>query len=82
MIIVRCKACNKEIKSSTQTQTCGCSNILTVTDDTFSARDMSMVVIVSNTNNNIKKEGLSDSDLAWQEKRRKRKVRKLDFEIK
>ena len=82
MIIVRCKACNKEIKSSTQTQTCGCSNILTVTDDTFSARDMSMVVIVSNTNNNIKKEGLSDSDLAWQEQRRKRKVRKLDFEIK
>mgnify|MGYP001309056879 FL=1 len=82
MIIVRCKECNKEVKSSTQTQVCGCSNMLTVTEDTFSARDMSMVIMVSNTNNNVKKEGLTDSDLAWQEQRRKRKVRKLDFEIK
>ena len=82
MIIVRCKQCNKEVKGSTQTQTCGCPNMLTVSEDTFSARDMSMVVIVSNTNNKNVKEGLSDSDLAWQEQRRKRKVRKLDFEIK
>jgi hypothetical protein len=43
---------------------------------------MSMVIMVSNTINTIKKEGLTDSDLAWQEQRRKRKVRKLDFEIK
>ena len=57
-------------------------NMLTVSEDTFSARDMSMVVMVSNTNNKNVKEGLSDSDLAWQEQRRKRKVRKLDFEIK
>ena len=82
MIIVRCKACNKEVRSSTQTQVCGCSNMLTVTEDTFSSRDMSMVIMVSNTKNNVKKEGLTDSDLAWQEQRRKRKVRKLDFEIK
>ena len=82
MIIVRCKQCNKEVKGSTQTQTCGCPNMLTVSEDTFSARDMSLVVMVSNTNNNNVKEGLSDSDLAWQEQRRKRKVRKLDFEIK
>ena len=82
MIIVRCKQCNKEVEGSTQTQTCGCPNMLTVSEDTFSARDMSLVVMVSNTNNKNVKEGLSDSDLAWQEQRRKRKVRKLDFEIK
>ena len=82
MIIVRCKACNKEVRSSTQTQVCGCSNMLTVTEDTFSARDMSMVIMVSNTNNNVKKEGLTDTHLALQVQRRKRKVRKLDFEIK
>ena len=51
MIIVRCKECNKEIKSNTQTQSCGGPNMLTVTDDAFSARDMSMVIMVSNTNN-------------------------------
>ena len=82
MIIVRCKECNKEVKSSTQTQVCGCSNMLTVTEDTFSARDMSMVIMVSNTNFKSKKDGLTEKDLQWQEQRRKRKVRKLDFEIK
>lgn len=82
MIIVRCKECNKEVKSNTQTQVCGCSNMLTVTEDTFSARDMSMVIMVSNTNFKSKKDGLTEQDLQWQEQRRKRKVRKLDFEIK
>ena len=82
MIIVRCKACNKEVKGSTQTQVCGCSNMLTVTEDTFSARDMSMVIMVSNTNLKNEKDGLTEQDLQWQEQRRKRKVRKLDFEIK
>ena len=82
MIIVRCKQCNKEVKGSTQTQTCGCPNMLTVSEDTFSARDMSMVVMVSNTNLKSTKDGLTDQDLQWQEQRRKRKVRKLDFEIK
>ena len=82
MIIVRCKQCNKEVKGSTQTQTCGCPNMLTVSEDTFSARDMSMVVMVSNTTLNNKKDGLTDQDLQWQEQRRKRKVRRLDFEIR
>ena len=82
MIVVRCKECNKEVEGSTQTQVCGCPNMLTVTEDTFSARDMSMVVMVSNAINKNVKEGLSDSDLAWQEQRRKRKIRKLDFEIR
>ena len=82
MIIVRCKQCNKEVKGSTQTQTCGCPNMLTVSEDTFSARDMSMVVMVSNTNNKNVKEGLRDCDRACEEDRRKSKVRKLDFETK
>tara|TARA_B100001093_G_C26527475_1_gene884483 strand:+ start:238 stop:486 length:249 start_codon:yes stop_codon:yes gene_type:complete len=82
MIVVRCKQCNKEVKGSTQTQTCGCPNMLTVSEDTFSARDMSMVVMVSNTTLNNKKDGLTDQDLQWQEQRRKRKVRRLDFEIR
>ncbi len=81
MIIIRCKECNKEIKSNTQTQTCGCSNMLTVTDDAFSARDMSQVIVVR-SHQNIEKDGLTSQDLQWQEQRRKRKVRKLDFEIR
>ena len=81
MIIIRCKECNKEIKSNTQTQTCGCSNMLTVTDDAFSARDMSQVIVVR-SHQNIEKDGLTSQDLQWQEQRRKRKIRKLDFEIR
>ena len=81
MIIVRCKECNKEIKSNTQTQTCGCPNMLTVTDDAFSARDMSQVIVVKSYQQK-EKEGLTSQDLQWQEQRRKRKVRKMDFEIR
>jgi len=81
MIIVRCKECNKEIKSNTQTQTCGCPNMLTVTGDTFTARNLTNIVVVK-SNQKKDQEGLSSQDLQWQEQRRKRKVRKLDFEIR
>ena len=81
MIVVRCKQCGTEVKSSSQAKTCGCSNMLTVTEDTFTAVDLSSIVVVSS---NLKKEkdGLTSEDLQWQEQRRKRKVRKLNFEIR
>ena len=81
MIIVRCKECNKEIKSNTQTQTCGCPNMLTVTGDSFTARNLTNIVVVK-SNQKKDQQGLSSQDLQWQEQRRKRKVRKLDFEIR
>tara|TARA_Y100001970_G_scaffold112601_1_gene140511 strand:- start:412 stop:585 length:174 start_codon:yes stop_codon:yes gene_type:complete len=57
--------------------------MLTVTEDTFSAVDLSKVIIVKNsnkkeTNGNI----LSDADIEWQQRRKKRKIRRLDFEIR
>ena len=45
----------------------------------ISGKDLSMVEIV-NSSDTIQSEGLSSQDLAWQEQRRKRKIRKLDFE--
>tara|TARA_Y100001937_G_C7074810_1_gene310082 strand:+ start:520 stop:771 length:252 start_codon:yes stop_codon:yes gene_type:complete len=83
MIVIRCKECNTEIKSDAQTHSCGCPNMLTVTEDTFSAVDLSKVIIVKNsnkkeTNGNI----LSDADIEWQQRRKKRKIRRLDFEIR
>tara|TARA_B100000965_G_C19303436_1_gene631177 strand:- start:265 stop:516 length:252 start_codon:yes stop_codon:yes gene_type:complete len=83
MIIVRCRECNTEIKSGAQTHSCGCPNMLTVTEDTFSAVDLSKVIIVNNFNKKETKENiLSDSDIAWQQQRRNRKIRRLDFEIR
>ena len=81
MIIVRCKQCNTEIKSNSQTSSCGCPNMLTVTEDTFTAVDLTSIVVVR-SNQEKEKDGLTSQDLAWHEQRRKRKVRKLDFEVR
>ena len=81
MIIVRCKQCNTEVKSNSRTKSCGCPNMLTITGDTFSAVDLTSVVVVR-SNQEKQKDGLTSQDLAWQEQRRKRKVRKLDFEVR
>ena len=81
MIVVRCKQCNTEVKSDSQSKSCGCPNMLTVTEDTFSAVDLTSIVVVR-SNQSKKKDGLTSQDLAWQEQRRKRKIRKLDFEVR
>ena len=81
MIVVRCKQCNTEVKSNSQTKTCGCPNMLTVTGDTFTAVDLTSIVVVR-SNQEKQNDGLTSQDLAWQEQRRKRKVRKLDFEVR
>ena len=81
MIVVRCKQCNTEVKSNSQSKSCGCPNILTVTGDTFTAVALTSVIVVR-SNQDKQKDGLTSQDLAWQEQRRKRKVRKLDFEIR
>ena len=81
MIIVRCKDCNKELTSTNKTQVCGCPNMMTVKGDSVSAVDLSRVVMVNSTQKE-QKNVLSSSDLAYQEARRQRKVRKLDFEVR
>jgi hypothetical protein len=54
----------------------------TLTGDKISALDLSEVVLL-NTEKNIKKQPLlSNADLKYQEERRQRKVRKLDFEVR
>ena len=84
MLVVRCRDCQKEITShETKSQSCGCSNMMTVKGDSVTAVDLSRVVMISSGMKKKKKDGvLSDNDLMFQEERRKRKVRKLDFEIK
>ena len=81
MIVVRCKKCNTEVKSSPRTSSCGCPNMLTVTGDTFSAVDLTSVIVVR-SNQDKQKDGLTSQDLAWQEQRRKRKIRRMDFEVR
>ncbi len=83
MLIVRCRDCNTELSSnSSRAQCCGCSNMLVLKGDSISAIDLSRVVIVNSTKEIKKKEVLTTEDIAWQEARRLRKVKKLDFEIR
>ncbi len=79
MLIVQCKDCRKEVASDSGS--CGCPNMVMVKGDTVTALDLSRVIMIR-SNNNTTKSGLTSQDLQWQEERRKRKVRKLDFEVR
>tara|TARA_Y100001963_G_C6689312_1_gene403842 strand:- start:278 stop:526 length:249 start_codon:yes stop_codon:yes gene_type:complete len=82
MLTVRCKECQVELTSKSKLQVCGCPNRMEIIDEKISAVDLDKVIIVS-TNKRIESERvLSPQDIEWQEKRRKRKVKKLDFEIR
>ena len=83
MLVVRCRDCNKEISSQgSHTVGCGCPNMMTVNGNSVTAVDLSRVVMISSENKKKNTEVLSPQDLSFQEERRKRKVRKLDFEIR
>ena len=84
MLVVRCRDCNKEVIShETQVRSCGCPNMTTVKGDSVTAVDLSHVVMIQSAKKEFKKQSLfSPQELQFQEERRKRKVRKLDFEVR
>ena len=82
MLVVQCKDCRKELSSSSQSKSCGCPKMMTIMGDRVTAVDLSSVVMIQSNQKNEKSNGLTSQDLQWQEERRKRKVRKLDFEIR
>lgn len=54
-----------------------------IRDDKVSAVDLTQIVITSGIAKSKKQQKLlSDQDLAFQEERKARKVRKLDFEVR
>ena len=82
-IKIRCRSCGKEIEGhQNKTVTCGCPNMTTIRGDKVSAVDLSQVFMINSYQNKIKNNILTNEDIAWQEARRQRKVRKLDFEIR
>jgi hypothetical protein len=83
MITIRCKDCGVELTSHpTKTQCCGCPNMSTVCGMSISAVDLSRVIMLNSISNKQKKNVLSNDDLAFQESRRQRKVRRLDFDVR
>ena len=80
---VQCRVCGKELQgNSGKTYSCACPNMMTVRGNTVSAVDMSEVIMLNSHTPKRNNEGLTQQDLDWQEARRKRKVRKLDFEVR
>ena len=84
MLVVRCKSCGKELSSDNgKSQCCGCPNMTSIVGDKITAVDLSQAVIVKmRVDEKSNQTSLSSSDVAWQESRRQRKVRKMDFEIR
>jgi len=54
----------------------------TIRGDRVSAVDLSEVVMLNSYQPENKKGVLSHQDIEWQEQRRQRKVRKIDFEVR
>ena len=82
MLSVRCKECNKELVASNKPQSCGCPNMTTISEEKITAVDLSKVVLLNPVDNIKNSAILSNADLKYQEDRRKRKVRKLNFEVR
>jgi hypothetical protein len=83
MLVVRCKQCGKElVAQGSKSKCCGCPNMTTIKGDQISANDLSKVVMINNDYEMKKEQTFSSADIEWQESRRKRKVRRLDFEIR
>ena len=82
-IKVRCRSCNRELEGHpTKTVSCGCPNMTTIRGDRISAVDLSHVVMLNSAKVSIKSSIFSNQDLEFQEARRRRKVRKLNFEVR
>ena len=80
---IRCRSCNKELEgNSVKTISCGCPNMTTIRGDRITGVDLSQVVMLNSIKQSQKTNVLTQQDIAWQEERRQRKVRKLDFEVR
>lgn len=80
---ILCKCCNREIEAySGKSVTCGCSNMATIRNNRITALDLSQVVMLNNATHKPTNNVLKNEDLMWQEERRQRKVRRLDFEVR
>ena len=85
MLTIRCKQCGKELTSYTiETKCCGCPNMSTVTGTTITGNDLSQIEIVSQDKFQTGETPgvLSNDDKQFQENRRQRKIRRMNFEVR
>ena len=78
MLKIRCRMCGNEVPGS---GTCGCPNMASIRNDKITALDLSQVVMLEIYEKASNKH-LTNSDLMWQEERKQRGVKRLDFEVR
>ena len=82
MLIIRCKNCGVQLEEHpTKTRCCKCENLTSIRGGNITANDLTLVEIVSGMRTKTQPV-LTKEDLAFQEARRQRKVRRLDFEVR
>ena len=82
MITVRCKECKTELTSSSKLQFCGCPNQMSLIENRVGAKDLDKVVMITNNVERKIDSHFSREELLYQEERRRRKVKRLDFEVR
>jgi len=80
MITIRCKECRKELTSTSKSQFCGCPNQMSIVDNKIGAIDLEKVVMVTNDVERKIDSHFSSQELIYQEERRRRKIKRMDFE--
>ena len=82
MITIRCKECKTELTSTSKVQFCGCPNQMSLVDNKIGANDLEKVVMVTNDVERKIDSHFTREELLYQEERRRRKVKRLDFEVR
>ena len=81
MLVIRCKICGKQLEGHpSQLRSCQCPNLTSIRGGNISGKDLSIVEIITSPSRKKTKTVLTSEDLRFQEQRRQRKVRKLDFD--
>ncbi len=80
MITIRCKECRKELTSTSKVQFCGCPNQMSIVDNKIGAIDLEKVVMVTNDVERKIDSHFSSQELIYQEERRRRKIKRMEFE--
>ena len=82
-IKIRCRSCGKELEGiSGKSVSCGCPNMATIRNGVITALDLGQVVMINSPQEKQKSNVLTNADIMWQEERRQRKVKRLDFEVR
>ena len=81
MLEIRCKNCGMVLVSHpTRIKTCSCPNSTSIRGTNISGNNLNLVEIIPPTHKSVTSNVLSNEDLQYQEQRRKRKIRRIDFE--